>query len=151
MARVGAIVMDDHAEHTERISHRTRLYYFDRELHDVANEHIVASPHEHATRDGANWAGLYRVDGEIDLIRMHCRGRLPGDVETTMGSAELGANIFQRVMTADIVRQKNLQGIGDIAETAQGIDIISADVRLIVVPGARRPVGRPQTGCTRCS
>src|SRR5450631_3005927 len=32
LARVGAMVMDDTQEHTERISHRTRLYYFDREL-----------------------------------------------------------------------------------------------------------------------
>ena len=86
LARVGAMMMDDQAEHTERISHRTRLYYFNRELHDVATEHGVAAPHEHAVLADANWAGLYLVSGEIDLIRTHRRGRLPGDLEATMGS-----------------------------------------------------------------
>ncbi|MBA3822832.1 MAG: hypothetical protein H0X24_02865 [Ktedonobacterales bacterium] len=142
LARVGALVMDDQAEHTERVSHRTRLYYFDRELHDVATDHGVASPREHAALDDANWAGLYLVSGEIDLIRTYRPGRFPADLEATMGSTELGANIFQRVLAKQVIADRNLHGIGPIAGAAR--DVGQAVREALAQTGTAMPEDMPQ-------
>jgi len=83
--------MDDSQEHTQRISHRTRLFYFDEELHEGAAEHEIEADHEHAILDDANWRSLYAVTDEIELIRAYRRGRLPGSLPDTMGSTELAA------------------------------------------------------------
>ncbi|MBA3822391.1 MAG: hypothetical protein H0X24_00645 [Ktedonobacterales bacterium] len=142
LARVGAMIMDDTQEHTERISHRTRLFYFDRELHQEAAMHGVTTDHEHAILEDANWAGLYRVGGEVDLIRTYRPGRFPGDLEATMGSTELGANIFQRVLAKQVIADRNLTGIGPIAGAARDVGQVVREA--LAQTGTAMPEDMPQ-------
>ncbi len=142
LARVGTMMMDDTEEHTERVSHRTRLYYFDQELHQEAAAHGVATDDEHATLEGANWAGLYLVTGEFDLIRQHRRGRLPGSLPDTMGSTELGANIFQRVLAKQVIADRGLEGIVPIASAAGEMGQVVRDA--LAQAGTAMPEDMPQ-------
>jgi hypothetical protein len=46
---------------------------------------------------------------------------LPGNLEATMGSTEMAANIFQRAVTKEVILDRDLQGIGPIARAAEGV------------------------------
>ncbi|MBA2679494.1 MAG: hypothetical protein H0U76_13995 [Ktedonobacteraceae bacterium] len=141
LARVGKMVMDDVEEHSMRSQYRARLDQFDRELHELVEFHGVVTPADHYRLYNANYAGLYGVTGENDLLRMR-PGVLPGDLETTMGSVELGARIFQVTMTANIVENRNVQGVNAVEATA--IDAGAAIRRTIIEMGGVPPENLPQ-------
>ncbi|MBA3822617.1 MAG: hypothetical protein H0X24_01780 [Ktedonobacterales bacterium] len=141
LARVGKLVMDDMDEHDKRVSHRTRLYYFDKELHDEATERGVESRMEHIVIDDANWAGLYDTSGELAVLRLR-PGTLPGALPEAMGSAELASNIFQRAMTTEMVRQRDLIGVEPIARAAMDV---GTEVRMTIERlGGVMPEDMPQ-------
>ena len=122
LARVGAMMMDDRDEHSDRVAYRAKLYEFDRELHELVEFHGVTTEAEHVALEDANYAGLYDVTCERELLKRR-PGHWPGTLPETMGSAELGANIFQRTMTADLIQKHNLQGIAPIAATAEDVGV----------------------------
>ncbi|MBA3822388.1 MAG: hypothetical protein H0X24_00630 [Ktedonobacterales bacterium] len=119
LARVGAMVMDVGEERTLRQQYRERLDQSDRELHELVEYHGVVTPDEHDQLNDANYAGLYAVACEMDLLRRR-PGTLPGDLPTTMGSLELAANMFQRELTASQIQRENIQGIDPITDVARG-------------------------------
>lgn len=142
LARVGAIVMDDAQEHTERVSHRTQVYYFDRELHQEAATRGVNSMNEHAALIDANFAGLYLTTGEVSLIRADRPGHLPGTLPETMGSVELAANIFQRAAAKGVIADRDLHGVDAITAAAKevGTEIRGTLARI----GSAMPEDMPQ-------
>jgi DNA-damage-inducible protein D len=141
LARVGAMMMDDGDEHSDRVDYRAKLYQFDRDLHELVEFHGITTEAEHAALEDANYAGLYNVSCELDLLRRR-PGHLPGTLPETMGSAELGANIFQRTMTADLISKRNLQGIDPIAATAEDVGV---EIRLTIERiGGTMPEDMPQ-------
>ena len=140
LAHVGAIVMDVGEERTLRAQNRAQLDQSERELHELVEFYGVTTPEEHAALDDANYAGLYNVACEMALLR--ARHALPGNLPTTMGSAELATNAFQRAMTADLIQQRDLYGIGEIAETAK--DVCTEIRGVMQRMGATLPENMPQ-------
>ncbi len=67
---------------------------------------------------------------------------MPGTLPETMESVEMGANIFQRTMTADLISKRNLQGIAPIAATAKDVGV---EIRLTIERvGGTMPEDMPQ-------
>ena len=116
LARVGAMVMDIGEERLERARTRGELDRSDRELHELVEFHGITTPEQHAELTDANYAGLYNVACELDLLRR--RHMLPGALPDTMGSLELAANTFQRALTAEMIRQRQVQGTTNVTKTA---------------------------------
>ncbi|MBA3822639.1 MAG: hypothetical protein H0X24_01895 [Ktedonobacterales bacterium] len=141
LARVGAMVMDSGDERPLRQRYRAQLDQSDRDLHELVEFHGVVTEREHIQLSDANYAGLYDVTCEMDMLRRR-PGHFPGDLEVTMGPLELAANLFQRELTSSQIRREDIQGIGPITDSARGS---GADIRrLMAERGETMPEDMPQ-------
>ncbi|MBA3822795.1 MAG: hypothetical protein H0X24_02680 [Ktedonobacterales bacterium] len=117
LARVGAMVMDVGEERPLRQQYRAQLDQSERDLHELVEFQGVVTVEEHAQLTDANYGSLYNVSCEMDMLRR--RRTWPGMLPDTMGSLELAANFFQRELAADMIRNRNAQGVHAVTETAR--------------------------------
>jgi DNA-damage-inducible protein D len=131
LAQVGAATLeeeDDIDERALRSDYRLKLHNFETALFElVSYRGVVTAEQRQALRD-ANYAGLYNVACEQDMI---AKRRLPfmSTLEEFMGSTEMAANIFQRAQTADLVQRRNLQGVEEITTVAEDVGV---EIRLTI-------------------
>jgi len=87
----------------------------------VAFRGIITSEQKQALRD-ANYAGLYGMSGEQALVRVR---RLPfaSEPEEFMGTPEYIANEFQRSQTAEVIKNRNVQGEQEILNVAEDVGV----------------------------
>src|SRR6185437_527484 len=120
LAQVGAEILEDNDTdaYKLRTHHRLKLHYLDTALMElVAFRGIITSEQKQALRD-ANYAGLYGMSGEQALVRVR---RLPfaSEPEEFMGTPESIANEFQRSQTAEVIKNRNVQGEQEILNVAE--------------------------------
>ena len=140
LARVGAMMMDVGEERPLRQQYRAQLDQSDRDLHELVEYHGMVTEEEHIQLTDANYAGLYNVTCEMDLLRR--RRTWPGMLPETMGSLELAANAFQRELTAEAIRKGDIAGAAAITETAKEV---GADIRATIGRrGGTLPEDMPQ-------
>jgi DNA-damage-inducible protein D len=123
LAQVGAeTIEENHDAYKLRMHHRLKLHYLDEALMElVAFRGIISPEQKQALRD-ANFAGLYGVSGEAELVKVR---KLPfaATPEEFMGTPEYIANEFQRSQTAEVVRNRNVQGDQAIRSVAEDVGV----------------------------
>jgi DNA-damage-inducible protein D len=144
LARVGAAAVDDSATPDEietRAQARMRLEMMDRRLHQLVSFRGVVTREEHQAFTDSNYAGLYSVLTERDLLDM--RGWLPvDDARDFMGFEEIADNMIQRAQTAAKIQRENLQGPQSINQAGYDVGV---EIRLMLQRlGATMPEDLPQ-------
>ncbi len=124
LAQVGAETLEDKDTdaYILRTRHRLKLHLLDTALMElVAFRGIITPEQKQALRD-ANYAGLYGLSGEQALVRMR---RLPfaAEPEEFMGTPEYIANEFQRSQTAEVIKNRNVQGEEAILHVAEDVGV----------------------------
>jgi DNA-damage-inducible protein D len=126
LAQVGEMTLElaeeAPSERTTRAEERLKLQILDNGLHELVMFRGITTPEQHQRLTNANYAGLYNVATEEQLIQMR---RLPfsSSLEEFMGVLELTANSFQRAGVASLIHQRNLQGDDVIAATAEDVGV----------------------------
>jgi len=144
LARVGAAIVDENPSPDEiesRAQARMRLEMMDRRLHQLVSFRGVVTREEHQAFTDSNYAGLYSVLAERDLLDM--RGWLPvDDARDWMGFEEIADNMIQRAQTAAKIQRDNLEGSEAINQAAYDIGV---EIRLMLQRiGAAMPEDLPQ-------
>ncbi|MBA3825351.1 MAG: hypothetical protein H0X24_15815 [Ktedonobacterales bacterium] len=124
LAQIGAETLEeaDADAYQLRTHHRLKLHYLDTDLMElVAFRGIITPEQRQALRD-SNYAGLYGMAGEQELIQFR---KLPmgGDLEEFMGTDEYIANEFQRSQAALVIKQRNIQGEAAIRAVAEDVGV----------------------------
>ncbi|MBA3825352.1 MAG: hypothetical protein H0X24_15820 [Ktedonobacterales bacterium] len=126
LAQVGEMALElaeeAPSERTVRAEERLKLHTLDKGLHELVVFRGITTPEQHQRLTDANYAGLYNVATEDELMQIR---RLPfsSNLEDFMGVLELTANAFQRTGVASLIHQRNLQGEDVIAATAEDVGV----------------------------
>ena len=112
-----------------RADHRLKLHDADTALHELVRFRGIVTPAQHQALTDANYAGLYDVACELDVITMRELPMLTDDPKDWMGVTEEGYNIFQRVLTGSVVQTRNLRGQAAITQAAEDVGV---EIRLTI-------------------
>ena len=131
LAQVGASTLEEEEDADERAlrsDYRLKLHNFDTALFELVSYRGIVTPEQRQALRDSNYAGLYSVACEQDMIT---KRNLPfmSTLEEFMGSTEMAANIFQRAQTADLVQRRNLHGVEDITTVAEDVGV---EIRLTI-------------------
>lgn len=112
-----------------RAAYRYKLEGADQLLHELVKFRGIVTPEQHQALTDANYAGLYDVACELDVINMRELPMLTDDPKDWMGVTEEAYNIFQRSLTASVIQQRNIRGQEAILHTAEDVGV---EIRLTI-------------------
>ncbi|MBA3827049.1 MAG: hypothetical protein H0X24_24545 [Ktedonobacterales bacterium] len=125
LAQVGAAALEDTEDGNKQLrsEHRLKLHTVDALLHELVSFRGIVTPEQHQALTDANYAGLYAVATERNVIEMRHLPMLSDEPMDWMGVAESAYNEFQRALTATVVERKNLQGQTAITTAAEDVGV----------------------------